>query len=337
MLDIEFCNKIESEGIPVYFTDEYQRIFADYDGSYPNILKVSKDSGTLYLPILIHPVADFFEAYSAYGYGGFWSESETVLSEDDLEQIKEFLRSQRVIDLFIRNSPFLENQRVIPEKYSLLNRITYMVSLSHEESFELFKARVNQKIRWAVNYAQRNGLLVEKRTYDEVRQEEIDAFYDIYLQTMKSRNAEDYYYFSKEFFLNHFETLKDNCDLYLVKKDDEVIAGSLFLKDTRFVHYHFSAANIDYYKLQPMDLMLLRAIFDYGNEGKQFMHLGGGLSADATDGLSRFKKKFSDAEKLFYISKIVVDEQNYINLRGAYGVQQSRLFLINDSVREKKE
>lgn len=337
MLDIEFCNKIESEGIPVYFSNEYQRIFADYDGSYPNILKVSKDSGTLYLPILIHPIADFFEAYTAYGYGGFWSGSEIVLNEEDLKQIKEFLRSKKIIDLFIRNSPFLENQKIIPENYNSLNRITYMVNLSHEDSFELFKARVNQKIRWAVNYAQRNGLLVEKRTYDEVRQEEIDAFYDIYLQTMKSRNAENYYYFSKEFFLNHFETLKDNCDLYLVKKDDEVIAGSLFLKDTRFVHYHFSAANIDYYKLQPMDLLLLKAIFDYGKDGKQFLHLGGGLRLDATDGLSKFKRKFSDIEKRFCISKIIVDEENYNSLRNFYGMQQSQLFLITDSVREKKE
>jgi len=336
LLDISFCNKIESENIPVYFTSEYQKIFADYDGSYPNILKVSKDSGTLYLPILIHPIADFFEAYTAYGYGGFWSESGIVLNEEDLEQIKEFLRSQKIIDLFVRNSPFLENQRIIPDNYNSLNRITYIVNLSHEDSFELFKARVNQKIRWAVNYAQRNGLLVEKRTYSEVRQEEIDAFYDIYLQTMKSRNAEDYYYFTKEFFLNHFETLKDNCDLYLVKKDDEIIAGSLFLKDTRFVHYHFSAANIDYYKFQPMDFLLLKAIFDYGNDGKQFLNLGGGLSLDATDGLSKFKRKFADIEKRFYISKILIDGERYRSLRELYGVEQSSLFLMKDSLRKIK-
>jgi len=153
---------------------------------------------------------------------------------------------------------------------------------------------------------------------------------------MRSRNAKDYYYFSKEFFLNHFETLKDNCDLYLVKKDDEVIVESSFLKDMRFVHYHFSAANIDYSKFRPMDFLLLKAIFDYGNEGKQFMHLGGGLSLDATDGLSKFKRKFSDIKKRFYISRIIADKENYNSLRNFYGVQQNRLFLITDSVREKK-
>ena len=100
---------------------------------------------------------------------------------------------------------------------------------------------------------------------------------------MRSTNAEDYCYFSKEFFLNHFETLKSNCDLYLVKKDDEVVAGSLFLKDTRFVHYHFSAANIGYSKFQPIDFLLLKAIFDYGNDRKQFLHLDGGLSLDDND------------------------------------------------------
>ena len=100
---------------------------------------------------------------------------------------------------------------------------------------------------------------------------------------MRSTNAEDYCYFSKEFFLNHFETLKDNCDLYLVKKDDEVIVESSFLKDMRFVHYHFSVANIGYSKFQPIDFLLLKAIFDYGNDRKQFLHLDGGLSLDDND------------------------------------------------------
>jgi len=85
-----------------------------------------------------------------------------------------------------------------------------------------------------------------------------------------------------------------------------------------------------------MDFLLLKAIFDYGNEGKQFMHLGGGLSLDATDGLSKFKRKFSDIKKRFYISRIIADKENYNSLRNFYGVQQNRLFLITDSVREKK-
>ena len=126
-------------------------------------------------------------------------------------------------------------------------------------------------------------MLLEKGTYDEIKSEEIDAFYHIYPQTMRSRNAKDYYYFSKEFFLNHFETLKDNCDMYLVKKDDEVIVESSFLKDMRFVHYHFSVANIGYSKFQPIDFLLLKAILNYGNDRKQFLHLDGGLSLDDND------------------------------------------------------
>ncbi len=337
MFEIEFYEEIENEDVPVYFKNEYQSIFANYDKALFRVLKLRRESGDLYLPILIRPLNGFFEAYSAYGYGGIIGTSQIPLSDEDFEKINGFLKEQKVVNLFLRNSPFLGNERFIPEKYNFLNRITYIVNLREYNNFDELKSCVGQNVRWAVNYAQRNSLTIEKRHHYEIKEEEIIRFYNIYLETMKFRNAPEYYYFSKDFFLKHFEDLKDMCELYLVKKDEEIIAGSIFLNDSKFVHYHFSAADVRYYKFQPMDLMILKAIFDYGNEGKKIMHLGGGLSSNASDGLSKFKKKFADEERKFYISKVVVDEENYYRLKKAYGVEESNMFLIGDALKAKKE
>jgi len=334
LLNISFEKKIKDKKIPIYFKNEYQNIFAKYDHSELIILKIQKNSTIFYLPLLIHPIDSFFEAYSSYGYGGFWSKSEDILLEEEFNLIKDFLSNQNIIDIFVRNSPFLENEKIIPQRYNSLNRTTYMVTLNKFEDFEEIKLKVNQKIRWAVNQAQKNSLKVERRNYINLTNKEFEAFYDMYIKAMEIRNADEYYFFSRDFFLQHFYNLKENCDLYLVKKNNVTIAGSIFLKDQEYVHYHFSAANNDYYKFQPMDLLILRAIFDYGNEGRKFMHLGGGLKLDASDGLSKFKKKFSDIEKNFYISKILINQEKYDYLKKKYNLEESHLFLIKDAMKK---
>ena len=51
---------------------------------------------------------------------------------------------------------------------------------------------------------------------------------------------------------------------------------------------------------------------------------------------SKFKRKSADIEKRFYISKILIDGKRYRSLRALYGVDQSSLFLIKDSLSEIK-
>jgi len=150
---------------------------------------------------------------------------------------------------------------------------------------------------------------------------------------MDYRNAENYYYFSEEFFKDHFSKLANRCELYYIEKDGKFISAAIFLKDVEYVHYHFSATDREYSKLQPMDLLIIKAIYDYGNEGYKYMHLGGGLTLEGSDGLSKFKKKYSDLEREFYISKIICDEEEYYKNREKYGISNSPIFLIKDAIK----
>ncbi|MDN5343774.1 MAG: hypothetical protein PWP28_2655 [Oceanotoga sp.] len=326
---ISFSDNIDNIKNSIYFDKNYNKIFAEYDESNFVVIKLIKNNKISFLPLLLHKIEDYYEAYSSYGYGGIVGDID-YLSEKDFEEIIEFCKSNKIIDIFIRNAPFLNNYKIIPDKFNFFNRITYTKVLNKCASFSDFKKDLNQKIRWSINYAIRNSLDVKIKKYDEINDYDLENFYNLYNKVMSFRQTSDYYYFSKYFFEKTFKTLKEKCDLFYIEKSNKFIAASLFMLDDDYVHYHFSALDRDYSKYQPMELLMSKAIYEYGNLGYKYLHLGGGLSLDASDGLSRFKRKLSDFESKFYISKIICDKDKYNYFRDHYDIRNN-LFLIKDA------
>ena len=297
------------------------------------------------MPFLIKEIdKNIYEAYTAYGYGGFYSNNHNnkVLKlelKSNWIEFEKFMKDNNIIDLFLRNSPFLANYDYVPEKFNEFNRITFIRKLKPYNNLKDFTKNVKQKLRWSINYAVKNGLKVEFRRFDNLEKNELLDFYRIYTKIMNYRDADDYYFFKLKFFKNHFHLLKDNCELALImeKGSNKIIGGSIFLlDDLRIVHYHFSGVNRDYSKYQPMELLLSETILRYGNLGKNMLHLGGGISMEGSDGLSKFKKKFATNKLNFYISKIIFDKEKYYKLREKYKVLNSKMFLVKDAIEFNK-
>jgi lipid II:glycine glycyltransferase (peptidoglycan interpeptide bridge formation enzyme) len=111
-----------------------------------------------------------------------------------------------------------------------------------------------------------------------------------------------------------------------------LVAGALFLLDeTGWVHYHLSAATPSAMKLQGMELLMASALHRYGNSGCVNMHLGGGHALDESDGLSRFKSKFSTERMDFYCTKLVCDAGRYQCERAKLPLNNPEYFLIADA------
>lgn len=337
-----FVKEIKNIKVPIYFKKHYLEIIADNDKAEYKILKIIlKDGSEIYLPFLIKEIdKNIYEAYSVYGYGGFYSNNHNsnILKlelKNNWTEFENFIKGNNIINLFLRNSPFLSNHDFVPEKFNEFNRITFIRKLKHYNNLRDFTKNAKQKLRWSINYAVKNGLKVEFRKYDNLEKDELLDFYRIYTKTMNYRDADEYYLFKLEFFKKHFFLLKNNCELALImeKGSNKIVGGSIFLlDDLGLVHYHFSGHNRDYSRYQPMELLLSEAISRYGNLGKDMLHLGGGISIDNSDGLSKFKSKFATNKLNFYISKIIFDKEKYFKLRNKYHVLNSKMFLIKDAI-----
>lgn len=333
MASIRVVDSIPIPNKPIYFYNEYLELFSEYEGTDFIIYEFETGGKKYYLPLLVHQVSGYKELFSSYGYGGVISLGPPDDFLEIFEHFLERLSMEGVVDIFLRNTPFLSNEIYIPEKYNTLNRMTYLRELGEDTSLDILKGRVSQSVRWALNHALKNNLKVEFMSKDNFDERVVHDFYNLYLRLMKEKETSDFYYFSESFFKKHFEKLPDNCELAYIHFDGTMIAGAMFLLDNLYVHYHFSAVDRSYSKLQPMDLLLSEAIVRYTNKGKKYFHFGGGLSLEGNDGLSRFKKKFSTMERKFYLSKIIVQEQEYISLRRKYNVLHSDMFLIRDALR----
>ena len=340
-LHITLERQINIPQVPVYLDETYQDLFSRYDKCEYRYLKlIDKSGGAIFLPLLLNsPTEGYFEGYSAYGYGGFYSsdyaneDMEQILSAN-WNQLANFMCREKIYSIFLRHSPFLDNHGVVNPQYNHFNRITYSRNLKPYDSWGAFTTSLPQKLRWSVNYALKHGYTVE---FENNSEKSLIEFYSMYAELMNAKNASEYYLFSYDFIKQHFHCLGARIELGVVKqeKTNQIVAAALFLLDNEMAHYHLSAGKTENRKFQTMQLLLASAIYRYGNNNKKLLNLGGGHTKEGTDGLSQFKKKFSDAERPFIISKIVFDKDKYRMVRQDNDIEDSSMFLIRDALKSR--
>jgi|TARA_B110000879_G_scaffold169154_1_gene218999 hypothetical protein len=318
-----------------YFNDAYQDLFSRYDGATRGHVRIEKEGKVFFLPFLRSKIGeDAYEIYSAYGYGGFWPKVD--LNFDETIELLDALKFNKIICAFLRHSPFLANHSALLPEYIELNRYTYIRDLRADEDLLDFCAEANQKVRWSVKYALRNGLEVRFTPLCECSHAQIENFYNIYSALMLEKGDANYYLFSEEIFLQHSNGLSGElAELIMMDEtgNEELYAASFFLTDNleSNVHYHLSASVHAAKKLQGMELLMAEAIVRYGAQGFAKLHLGGGHRLDEEDGLSRFKKKFSSGKIPFYCSKLISDSTRYLEERDRIPVVNKNYFLITDA------
>lgn len=333
--EIEFSWVIEMDDVvaPVYMGHAYQTMLSINDASDARLLKCRSQCGISYLPLLIRDLGNGCkEAYSAYGYGGLLGN--ITLCEPETDQLRRFLASESILAIFIRHSPFLSNHAQWPTDSTELNRYTYSTDLQPSASFETYLTGIPQKLRWSVNYARRAGLRVTFYPLADCPTERIRAFYHLYSELMNQKRTSAYYLFSENFFVEHARALHAHCELAELHDEENgnLLGGAFFLLDeTGWVHYHLSAATPSAMKLQGMELLMASALQRYGNSGYHNMHLGGGHALDESDGLSRFKSKFSTERLDFFCTKLICDAEGYQCERAKIPLKNPAFFLISDA------
>lgn len=334
---IGWTERLPEGALPVYFLSAYQRLFAENDQADAVTIHLADDSGEWHLPLLLRDLGQGRrEGYTAYGYGGLWSKSGNLISPELLVNLRRFLADEGIVGVLLRHSPFLANQDWLPHGETEFNRQTYSRSLASGSDLDAFCANAQQKLRWSINYARRNGLKTEFYPLAQCDEFLVREFHEIYLALMHGKGTDDYYHFSAEFFLKHVTLLGQHGEMAIVRDaaGGKMIAAAFFLLDeTGWAHYHLSASRREFMKVQPVELMMAEALVRYGNAGYRSFHFGGGHAIDESDGLSRFKKKFSTETRSFNLSRWVCDDRQYQLERRRLPLKHPGFFLIGDARR----
>ena len=315
----------EVNSFDFYHTFDYHQI-SKTDKEEPLLLSYQDKDSLVLLPLLIRPIFDseFYDATSVYGYAGPVGHNinENFNVEAFHNALNDFFNQKKIIAVFSRLNPYVEGQDAMLTGIGDIRAIGNVVNIDLTKSLEEQRSAYRRDTRSRVNKARR---LCTVRKASETK--DIETFIDIYIETMTKLEADEAYFFDKEYFFNFLDCDGFKTDILLAVHNEtgEVTAGSMFVKTNNIVQYHLSGTRSEYMKIAPSRLLLDEMRVLATEEGYHFFNLGGGYKS-REDALFNFKSSFSDDFKSFKIWTHVVNQEKYQEFMVLSKVEQDTEF-----------
>ena len=281
----------------------------------PTLLKYSQDDFTIALPLLIQKIegTSYYDATSVYGYAGPISNNlpNDFDNSEFIERLKLYFKNHQIIAVFSRLNPYINNQKSILNNYGNLTQQGSVVNIDITLNTDIQRQNYQSRLKTHVNKSRRN-CDIKKAT----SKEDVQEFINIYYENMKRVNAEDSYFFDKNYFLEILNSTDFESEILLAidKQTKQIIAGSMFITTNDIVQYHLSGCKNDFLHLMPIKLLIDEMRLIATERKLHFLNLGGGLGSNNSDTLFRFKSSFSKDFKDFYLWKLIVNKTVYDSL-----------------------
>jgi hypothetical protein len=309
----------------VYFTSAYYLLWQrNGDGRACGVLFETADGRVLYpflrrrlsdVPWLADDFAGLDDISSAYGYGGPLVDAPAERRAQVLASFRSefaaWCAADGVVSEFVRCHPLLRTEEGLDDTMDMVAANETVVCRLSTPDEHL--AAMNSATRRNVRKAQRAGLQFAVEGGDEA----YAAFLDLYLQTMRRRDATAFYLFDERHVADFRELLGALQALLMVRHEGRPVAAALFMLSDRFAHYHLGGSDAEAQALRPNNLLFFEAMNWAAGLGATELHLGGGYRAGGEDELFRFKAGLSPLRARFHYGRA-------IHLRDAYELSQAR-------------
>ncbi len=245
----------------------------------------------------------YFDIATPYGYGGWLIEGDNT--EELFGEYEGFLKRNNIVSEFVRFHPMVKNHEKCSSYYDVvqLGEVVHIDLSSPKVIWENFSSKNRNMVRKAV----KNDIKIYNGRYPEIFEE----FRKVYNSTMDKDNADEYYYFSPEFYSSILNDLSHNAEIFYAVKDNKVIAASIILMCNGYLNYHLSGSLHDYYNLAPTNRLLYEVSLWGCEHGFKSLYLGGGVGSEE-DNLFSFKRSFYKGDlNRFHIGKKIVDVEKY--------------------------
>ena len=308
-----------------YHTYDYHIISKQEDEECV-LLQFEKENYLIAIPLIIRPIkgTDYFDITSVYGYSGPVSKniSYSFNNTQFITEFKEYLFNKKIVSVFSRLNPFINHQKDILKNLGDCEDLSSVVFIDLTNDIEVQRQGYQRRIKSHINKSRRLCTIKKAQT-----QEEIEAFIDIYYENMNRVDAEDSYYFDKDYFFNFLKCNDFETDLLLAidNETNQYISGVMFVKTNQIVQYHLSGTKTDFLNIMPVKMLIDEMRILATNKGYKYLNLGGGLGSKE-DSLLRFKKSFSKELETFSLWKYIVDVDAYNKLSSKNEVTNTNYF-----------
>ncbi len=249
---------------------------------------------------------EYFDFATPYGYGGWIIEGDA--KKELFSAYETWLQKNEIICEFVRFHPMVKNHEKCKDFYDViqLGEVVHMELSSPETIWENIISKNRNMIRKAI----KNDIKIFNGRFPEI----YEKFRVIYNGTMDKDDAEEYYYFSPEFYDSILDDLPQNAQVFWAEKEGQVIAASIMLAANGQMNYHLSGSLREFSSLAPTNLLLYQAALWGCMNGYRSLYLGGGVGS-GEDSLFKFKRAFYKGElHHFYIGKKIYNQDKYNEL-----------------------
>lgn len=298
------------ENSDFYHTYDYHQL-SKTDEESPVLVKYTDGLTTLVLPLLLRTIenSDYKDATSVYGYAGVLALNvdENFQKENFHKEINTFLKAEKIVSVFSRLHPFLEDEEAILEGLGSITALGKVVYVDLNDPIDIQRQKYSRRLKTYINKANKSCTVIEGNIEDH-----LEIFVNLYHENMRRVDADDSYFFSDAYYRKILSSPDFHSQLLMCVHNEtqEIIAGAIFIKTGSMVQYHLSGLSEEYMDLNPIKLIIDKARIKSTEEGFKCLNLGGGRGS-AEDSLFAFKSSFSKSLKEFKIWKYIVDEEVY--------------------------
>lgn len=311
-----------------YHILEYLELYKS-STSEPNLFIFKDEENIFALPFLKKTISNskYYDFETAYGYGGPLSTSldQKFLTSAWQEFIKD-IKKEKIIAGIIRFNPILNSEEMIKNSYVKIIYKCSTVVLNCNKSLETVRNNYAKDIKKRIKNNKKYSFVVDVSN----NKKKLEQFSKIYLERMKSLNADKEYFFDKIYFNKFIRIPEKNWKLLTVFYDNKMIGGTILFFNNEICNVHLSSSIKAYFKLSP-NIIIRDNIIKYCYENKiKHIHFGGGRTNKNDDSLLQFKKKFCDNCKTYWLGGIITNDQIYKKKINKFEIEKGKISKFKD-------
>jgi hypothetical protein len=294
----------------VYYSRAFVEASAPLAHGEATFLHLNGDGGDVIFPCVVR--SDPPDVVTPYGYGGPLAVGDAP--PDFAPAYQAWCEARGALSTFVVFHPLFGNAAASAMRTTpLADTVVWPL---REEPFDAMDSHHRRRVR----RAWRDGL---EATVHE-RPAEIDGFVAVYEETMRRRDAADFYLFDDAY----WQALLDGVPLVRadVRHDGALVSSMLGMGERPWLHYHLGGTTEEGMRHGASHLALY-TLAQHGHEnGYEALHLGGGVGG-RDDSLREYKRRFAPAGLTpAAIGKAVHDEPAYLWAAGAEAVDWDGFF-----------
>jgi len=299
-----------------YYTYEYISHLKN-DESELIVFELKKgDKSLIIMPMVKRSIPgtknNYYDVISPYGYSGplYKENTDSLIITEFWNKTDEWYSKNNVVTEFVRFSLTDNHANYTGICMNSLKNVCGQLMPDFNMQWDSFASKVRNNYR----KADKNDLQFKIFEHTDISIHEIKLFYEIYLSTMKRNNAQDFLFFSLDFFTNLILNNSEKFSLAFAYCKDLPISTELIINHEDFIHAYLGGTYSDYYTLRPNDFLRVEIIKWGIHKNKKIYILGGGVQDN--DGLYRSKKSLfpKDEDLNFITGRKVVNKEVYDRL-----------------------